>query len=107
MRQRTAGEQNPTDSATGRKPSATGANIPLVEFASQRQERSQRQIAFEDHSNDGGLPLVDQQLTVHDLVTQRDSAADPDALFPGRRNLVTDALARDFPFELGERQEDV
>ena len=41
------------------------------------------------------------------VVAQRGHAADPEALALGGRNLVADPLGRDFPLELGKRQQHV
>ena len=53
------------------------------------------------------LLVVDDQLPVLHLVTERRQAAHPHTLLFGSCNLVADSFAGDFTLELGKRQEDV
>ena len=53
------------------------------------------------------LLLVDDQLPVLDVIAKRRQAAHPHALLLGCGNLVADALAGQFPLELGKGQQHV
>ena len=54
-----------------------------------------------------GLFLVDDQLSVLDLVAERRPAAHPHALLAGGRDFVADALADHLALKLGEGQQDI
>ena len=73
----------------------------------QRGGGAQRREAFKYHSDGLGLGLIDHQLPVLDVIAYGDTAAHPHAALAGSRELVANAFSDDFPFELGEAQEDV
>ena len=58
-------------------------------------------------AHEGGMLLDDMERSVLDPVAERNHSAHPDALLLRRGDLVPDAFAGDFAFELGEGQQDV
>ena len=81
--------------------------ILSVEFGCEQRDRSQFRITLEDQADGRRLGLVDDQLPVLDVITKWHIPAHPHALTLRRRDLVADALAGDFPLELGEGQQHV
>ena len=83
----------------------------LVPFATsslrQCRRRAELNEPLEDHPDDRGLGLVNDQLAVLDVVAERRAAAHPHALASGGGELVADALADHLALELGEGQQDV
>ena len=65
------------------------------------------EVAPEDSPHLLGILRYDGDLLVDTGVAERDGAADPNAFFLGRGDLVADPLANDLAFKLGKRQEHV
>lgn len=59
-------------------------------------------VTSKDHPHSFGLGLVNGQLPIPGVVSERDIPAHPHALGLRRRDLVADAFARDLTLELGE-----
>src|SRR3954451_11427533 len=84
-------------------PSCDDAAIP--QLALQRREGAELKVALEDQPHRRGLILPDHELALPHLVSERHDAPDPNALALRGRDLVADALARDFALELGKGQQ--
>jgi hypothetical protein len=71
-----------------------GDDAPAVEIGSEFAEGLQFKVSRK-HSADGlGFGLVDHQLLVLGVITERHGATGPFALAPGRRDLVPDPFRR-------------
>ena len=86
---------------------AFGDDFPAIEFGDELAERSQLQVKTKDGPNGLGLGLVDDQLLVLGIVAEWHGAAGPFALAPAGGDLVSYALGRQLPFELGKGEKDV
>ena len=86
---------------------AVAADVLGPELPSERRRRADLQEPLEDHPDDRGLRLVDDQLPVLDPVAHRHEAAHPHAALAGGGDLVADALADHLALELGEGQQHV
>ena len=69
--------------------------------------RSDLDEPLKDRAHQLGIGLVDDQLAIPDLVTQRRPAAHPHAPLAGGRELVADALANYLALELGKGQQHI
>ncbi len=85
-----------------RKPKALS-----IQLLFETHDASRLEIAAEEGAHDLGMVVNDMQCAVLDQVAQRDNAAHPHPLLLRSGDLVSDPLARDLPFELGEGQEHV
>src|SRR6202521_3881861 len=107
MVERPAAERAPAEFSAGGQYALLVPNPTLVEVCPQFRDAAQGKVLLEDQADAVRLLLVDHELAVLDLVTERNGAAHPHALAPRGRELVADALAREFPLELGEGGQDV
>ena len=92
--------------AAARRPDLAD-NPALPEVSLKGRDRSKLCMLLEQIPDRFRFGFVDDELAVLDVVAQWQVAAHPHALALGRCDLVPDALARDLPLELGERQQHV
>src|SRR4029077_11752245 len=78
-----------------------------VEISDQLAEGLQFEVTAENGADGLGFGLVDDELLVLGVIAERHRAAGPFALAAGGRDLVPHPLGRQFPLELGKRQENV
>src|SRR5882757_7832862 len=97
--------------ASGRLALAIGPNresdVLLVQSSLEPDDAAGLQIAAKEIAHEGGMLLDDMERPIIGSIAERDHAAHPDALLLRGGDLVPNAFAGDFSFELGERQEDV
>lgn len=77
-----------------------GDNAPAVELGDQFAERPDLEIQLENLPDRLGFSLVDDQLLVPGIVTERNGATRPFSLLARGSNLVLDPLGGQLPFEL-------
>ena len=94
-----------TDHSAGLRGAPMRADALTVELSREVVNGTELQIALEDHSDLGGLDIIDDQGTVLDFVAKRHCAAHPYALLPRGLDLVADALARRSHARTGRRTE--
>ncbi len=92
---------------TIRRGAALAEDTRRIEVLLEQSHRAQVLVAAEDVADGLGLGLVDDQLSVFHVITERWIAAHPHALLLGGGNLVADPLAGDLALELGKRQQHV
>jgi hypothetical protein len=71
----------------------------------QSADRVEPEIALEDVDYGARFALVDHELAVSHIISERHRAAHPNALLLGGRDLVTHALTDQFALELSEREQ--
>ena len=79
-----------------------GDDPSLAKVGHQQVEAAKLQIPPEDGPDPLGLLLNHDDLAVLGLISERDHAADPEALALGGRDLVADTLGGDLALELGK-----
>src|SRR5262249_16232851 len=77
------------------------------QLAGQQGCRLQLNEATEDALNTFSIGLMDNQLAVANLVSERRPSSHPDALLARGRNLIADALPNQLSLELRKSDEDV
>src|SRR5258708_5257694 len=82
-------------------------NATPVEIRPQLRNAAEGEVLPEDQADAVGLLVIDHELAILDVVTERDGAAHPHALAARGRKLVADALARELPLELSEGEQDI
>ena len=107
IRERPLGERDPADRPAGGQRADPRDDPALAQLPHDGDHRAEGAIKLEDNSDDRRFLFVDHQFAIDDLVTERHNTADPHALLLRRGDLVTDALAGDLAFELGEGEQHV
>jgi hypothetical protein len=106
MSERTIGERNSTLVFGELGVPALGDDAFSVEILHQLRETLQFQIS-QDIANGLGLRLVDDQLPILRIVTERHRATGPFALAPAGSDLVADALGGQFALEPRKGQQHI
>src|SRR5712691_11153732 len=107
MVERTPAERSAAEHPTGFEGAGLAPDALPIKVGPQLRNTAEREITPE-HEPDGiRLGRVHDQLAVLHLIAERDGPAHPHALASRGRELVPDALARDFSLELGKRQKDI
>src|SRR6266446_9177191 len=99
MGERTAGERDPANPASGLERSHLGEDPSLAKVSHQAVEAAKLQIAPKDGADPLGLVFDQDDLAVLSGVSEWDDAADPEPLALGGGDLVADALGGDFPLD--------
>src|ERR1035437_9956013 len=99
------------DRTPGRATGSTGAffaaDASLVQMLLDLRDTAKLQVHPIDLADALRLGGIDDELAVLDLVTQRNDTTHPHSLTFRSSDLVPDALAGDFAFELSEGEQDV
>src|SRR5260221_2979710 len=103
--ERTAGEWDPANLASGLERSHLGDDPSLAKVGHQQVEAAKLQISPKDGPDPLGFLFHHNDLAVLGRVSERGYAPDPQPLALGGRDLVADALGGDFPLELGKRHQ--
>ena len=77
-------------------------NAAGFQVLDQRRHRAELDEAAENRADPLRLRLIDDELAILDVVTERRRAAHPHPLIPGSGELVADAFADHLALELGE-----
>ena len=77
-----------------------GMAVVLGQYVDQFRNRACFEVKLHNVQDLLGFDLIDQQLSVDDVISQRNRPAHPDALLLRRRDLVADPLAGDLALEL-------
>ena len=88
-------------------PSRFGQTVLLLHLLDHLRGRPCASVGLEDPVHSFRFLRVDQQLALFDTVAQRHNATHPQPLAFGGGNLVADAFAGHFAFELSKRQQHV
>src|SRR5258708_5430736 len=78
------------------------SDVLLVQSELEAHDAADLEIATKEVAHEGGMLLDDMERPIVDPIAERNHAAHPDALLLGGGDLVPNAFAGDFPFELGE-----
>jgi len=79
----------------------------LVQGCLEAHHTADHKVALEDRADQEGMLLHDVQHAILYSVPERHLSSHPEPLLLGGGDLVTDALARDLPFELREGKKNV
>src|SRR5215831_4911754 len=106
-------KRSPADWAAAAVFCAVASNTTLAHDTAGRKllleiaNRLEHQISLEDVDHDLGFILIDDQLAIFDVVSERRHTTHPHTLLLGGRDLVAHALADDLALELGKGEQHV
>src|ERR1700736_1488473 len=103
----TAAERAPAEHPAGGQYSLLAPDATLVKICPQFRGTADGEVLSEDQADAVGFLLVDDKLSILDVIAERYGTAHPHALASRGRELVADALARHLTLELGEREQDI
>jgi hypothetical protein len=107
IEQGAAFEENASMGRTGCAQSYLCSDVFVFEIPHQRIDPAEFEVSPVDQPNPFGFVFDDGDLAVLHFIAEGQGTADPETLPLRGGNLVSDALGRDLPFELGEGQEHV